>query len=57
MELISALFVGLFLGVLSGGGSILVAPSLIYIFQFTPKNAIASSLLIVALMSLIGESL
>ena len=50
----SALFVGLFLGILGGGGSILVVPSLTYLSNLDPKSAIASSLIIVGFSALSG---
>jgi uncharacterized membrane protein YfcA len=51
---LSPLIVGLSLGILGGGGSILVVPILTYLFGLDPKIAIAYSLLIVGLTSLIG---
>ena len=51
---ISALAVGLFLGILGGGGSILVVPSLTYLSPLEAKEAIASSLAIVGFTSLVG---
>jgi len=42
------------LGFFGGGGSILTVPLLVYVFGLDPKEAIASSLLIVALASLSG---
>jgi uncharacterized membrane protein YfcA len=49
-----ATFIGLSLGMLGGGGSILAVPVLIYVLNFPPKVAIASSLAIVGLASLVG---
>jgi uncharacterized membrane protein YfcA len=45
--------IGLLLGLLGGGGTLLAVPALIYIFGFEPKQAIAVSLLIVGISSLI----
>ncbi len=42
------------LGFFGGGGSILTVPLLVYVFALEPKEAIASSLLIVALASTFG---
>jgi len=48
---IGALFIGLSLGLLGSGGSILTVPVLIYLAGQDPKVAIAGSLLIVAIIS------
>lgn len=45
---------GLVLGALGGGGSILAVPILLYVLEAEPKVAIAMSLPIVALASLVG---
>jgi uncharacterized protein len=58
MELIgfvAALFVGLSLGLLGGGGSILTVPLLVYVFHIPPAIATAYSLLIVGTSSLVGS--
>ena len=49
-----AALVGLSLGLLGGGGSILTVPILVYLLGFDPKTAIAMSLPIVGLASLVG---
>ena len=46
--------IGLSLGLIGGGGSILAVPVLIYVMGITPKAAIAMSLIIVGIVSLIG---
>ncbi len=46
--------VGLSLGLIGGGGSILAVPILIYVMGVAPKTAIAMSLIIVSIVSLIG---
>lgn len=46
--------VGLSLGLLGGGGSILTVPILVYVLGFGPKEAIAGSLAVVGLVSLVG---
>lgn len=49
-----ALFVGLVLGTLGGGGSILAVPILVVFFQLEPQNATIYSLFIVGVTSLFG---
>jgi uncharacterized protein len=49
-----ALFVGLVLGTLGGGGSILAVPILVLFFQLEPKDATVYSLFIVGVTSLFG---
>ncbi len=49
-----SLLIGVSLGFFGGGGSILTVPLLVYVFGLEPKVAIASSLLIVALASMLG---
>ena len=49
-----ALLVGLSLGVLGGGGSILTVPIFVYVMGFPAKQAIAMSLPVVGTTSLIG---
>lgn len=49
-----ALLVGVSLGLLGGGGSILTVPILTYVVGMEPKEAIASSLIIVGLTSIGG---
>lgn len=46
--------IGLSLGLIGGGGSILAVPILIYVMGVAPKAAIAMSLIIVGIVSLIG---
>lgn len=52
--IILALITGLLLGLLGGGGSILSVPILVYALGFEPKSAIAHSLIIVGLTSLVA---
>jgi len=57
MELIgylSAILIGLILGLLGGGGSILSIPILVYLFQMDAVMASAYSLFIVGVTSLVG---
>jgi uncharacterized protein len=49
-----ALFVGLSLGILGGGGSILAVPIFIYVLGIPPKPAIAMSLAVVGATSFAG---
>lgn len=51
---IAAIFIGLILGVLGGGGSILSIPILVYLFGIDPVLASAYSLFIVGMTSLVG---
>lgn len=55
IALLLALLVGISLGVLGGGGSILTVPILTYVLGMEPKEAIAASLLIVGVTSLVGS--
>jgi len=52
--LLLSVLVGVSLGFFGGGGSILTVPLLVYVFGLEPKQAIASSLLVVGLASLSG---
>jgi uncharacterized protein len=49
-----ALLVGLTLGLLGGGGSLLAVPILVYVLEVPPREAIATSLVIVGATSLVG---
>src|SRR5688500_17112603 len=49
-----AVFIGIALGMLGGGGSILTVPVFVYVMGFGAKEAIAMSLPVVALTSAIG---
>ena len=51
---ISALFIGISLGLIGGGGSILAVPVLAYLFMVNEKVATAYSLFIVGFSALIG---
>ncbi|MEY3249672.1 MAG: hypothetical protein RL742_1715, partial [Bacteroidota bacterium] len=52
---IGAALMGLILGLIGGGGSILTVPILVYLFHINPVLATAYSLFIVGLTSLIGS--
>lgn len=49
-----AIFIGVAVGLLGGGGSILTTPLLVYVMDFDPKQAIAASLFVVAVTSAFG---
>lgn len=51
---IASVFIGLILGILGGGGSILSIPILVYLFKLDPVTASAYSLFIVGITSFIG---
>ena len=51
---IAAVFIGISLGLIGGGGSILTVPVLVYLFGVEPVLATAYSLFIVGSTSLIG---
>ncbi len=54
LALVLAAVVGLSLGLLGGGGSILTVPIFVYVLGLEPKTAIAMSLPVVGVTSLIG---
>jgi uncharacterized membrane protein YfcA len=51
---IIAICIGISLGLIGGGGSILAVPTLVYVMGVPPKSAIAMSLAIVGTVSLLG---
>ena len=51
---IASLFIGVSLGLIGGGGSILTVPVLVYLFCISPTLAISYSLFIVGFTSLVG---
>ncbi|MEJ7738331.1 MAG: sulfite exporter TauE/SafE family protein [Chitinophagaceae bacterium] len=51
---IASVFIGLSLGLIGGGGSILTVPVLVYLFSISPTIAISYSLFIVGFTSLVG---
>ncbi|MBO9998741.1 MAG: sulfite exporter TauE/SafE family protein [Cyanobacteria bacterium SID2] len=51
-----AMTIGLSLGLIGGGGSVLAVPVLIYVMNLPTQEAIATSLFVVGLVSLIGLS-
>ncbi len=54
LTLILAVAVGVVLGLLGGGGSILTVPLLVYVARMDTKEAIATSLLVVGVTSAVG---
>ena len=55
MGYIAALFIGISLGLIGGGGSILTVPVLVYLFGISPLLATSYSLFIVGITSLVGS--
>ena len=51
---IASIFIGISLGLIGGGGSILTVPVLVYLFGITPEMSTAYSLFIVGITSLVG---
>lgn len=51
---ILSIVIGMAVGLLGGGGSILTTPLLVYVMDFDPKQAIAASLFVVAVTSFFG---
>ena len=51
---IASLFIGVVLGLIGGGGSILTLPVLVYLFAISPASAVSYSLFIVGSTSLVG---
>src|SRR5512143_3488601 len=54
LGILLALFVGLVLGLLGGGGSILALPIFLYVFAIPTKPAVAMSLAVVGMSAFIG---
>jgi hypothetical protein len=52
-----SVLIGVTLGILGGGGSMLTLPILLYVLHIPPKSAIATSLLVVGSTSLLGALL
>lgn len=50
----ASLFIGISLGLIGGGGSILTVPVLVYLFAVSPTMAISYSLFVVGFTSLVG---
>jgi len=54
IDILLGFAIGLSLGLLGGGGSILTVPALVYVVGQTPQAAVTASLVIVGANSLIG---
>lgn len=54
LDLLLGFGIGLSLGLLGGGGSILTVPALVYIVGLTPQAAVTASLIIVGINSVMG---
>ena len=57
LGLVLAALIGISLGLLGGGGSILTVPVLVYVLGYGAKSAIAMSLPVVGVTSLVGAAL
>jgi hypothetical protein len=57
VDLLLGFVIGLTLGLLGGGGSILTVPALVYVVGFSPQAAVTASLIIVGLNSSLGAFL
>ncbi|HCY24790.1 MAG TPA: permease, partial [Cryomorphaceae bacterium] len=51
---IASIFIGISLGLIGGGGSVLTVPVLVYLFDITPEMSTAYSLFIVGITALVG---
>lgn len=49
-----SIFIGITLGLIGGGGSILTVPVLVYLFKINPENATSYSLFIVGISAMVG---
>jgi len=54
LTLTLSMVIGLLLGLLGGGGSILTVPMLVYVLHIEPKNAIVTSFVVVGISSLMA---
>ena len=52
---LASILIGITLGLIGGGGSILTVPILVYLFQIDPENATSYSLFIVGITALVGS--
>lgn len=61
MPILSYIGIGLATGVLSGllgvGGGVILVPALVFIFNFTMKNAVGTSLAIIVPIAMVGSYL
>ncbi len=54
LAIVAGLFIGLSLGALGGGGSILAVPALVYLLGQSPHQATTASLLVVGVAAVVG---
>ncbi len=52
---LASIIIGISLGLIGGGGSILTVPILVYLFQINPENATSYSLFIVGTTAMVGS--
>ncbi|MBL0013559.1 MAG: sulfite exporter TauE/SafE family protein [Flavobacterium sp.] len=52
---LASILIGITLGLIGGGGSILTVPILVYLFQIDPENATSYSLFIVGITAMFGS--
>jgi uncharacterized membrane protein YfcA len=52
---LASIIIGLSLGLIGGGGSILAVPILVYLFKINPEQATSYSLFIVGFTAMIGS--
>jgi uncharacterized membrane protein YfcA len=52
---LASILIGITLGLIGGGGSILTVPILVYLFQINPENATSYSLFIVGITAMVGS--
>jgi uncharacterized protein len=52
---LASILIGISLGLIGSGGSILTVPILVYLFHITPENATSYSLFIVGITALVGS--
>ena len=55
LAIVAAILIGLTLGLLGSGGAIIALPSFIYILEFSEKQAVVASLVVVAVISLLNS--
>jgi len=51
----ASILIGIVLGLIGGGGSILTVPVLVYLFKINPENATSYSLFIVGIVAMVGS--
>ena len=55
LAIVAAILIGLTLGLLGSGGAIIALPSFVYILEFSEKQAVVASLVVVAVISLLNS--